>query len=139
VAIRALLIVCLLAACGTLGTASAPSTPSPSPLGECGTYPPPPLQVDATIQHLKTSATVVEVTSSCTVRVRISGGMNELATFTNRVIVLRAMSRTTYATAAEGDLGAIGRFGLKAGDAFTLSFDSRPFADGSYPLNFMNR
>jgi hypothetical protein len=36
-------------------------------------------------------------------------------------------------------LAAIGAFGLKAGDTFTLSFDSRAFPDGSYPLNFMNR
>ena len=47
-------------------------------------------------------------------------------------------TRTTYKTAPEGDLGAIGRFGLKSGDSFTLSFDSRPFPDGSFPLNYMN-
>jgi hypothetical protein len=42
-------------------------------------------------------------------------------------------------SASPGDLEAIGRFGLKAGDVFTLSFDSRPFSDGSYPINGMNR
>jgi hypothetical protein len=34
---------------------------------------------------------------------------------------------------------AIGRFALKPQDTFTLSFDSRAFPDGSYPLNSMNR
>ena len=94
--------------------------------------------MSAEVQHLKTSATVVEVTSPCTVRVRIAGGINALAPFNDKVIVLRAMERTTFRTAGQGDLDAIGRFGLKAGDVFTLSFDSRPFPDGSYPLNFMN-
>ena len=70
---------------------------------------------------------------------RISGGVNELAPFTGRVIALRATSDTTFASASQGDLSAIGRFGLKPGDGFTLSFDSRAFADGSYPLEFMNR
>lgn len=123
----------LVAACAP-PTASAPTvTP-----GACGAYEPPSLQVDAEIQHLKTSATVVEVTSPCTVRVRIAGGAGTLATFTDRVIVLRVIPRTTFKSAPEGDLAAIARFGLKAGDAFTLSFDSRPFPDGSFPLNYMN-
>jgi hypothetical protein len=73
------------------------------------------------------------------VRVRISGGINQLAPFTDKLIVLRATSQTMFASAPQGDLTAIGRFGLKPDDAFTLSFDSRPFADGSYPLNYMNR
>ena len=139
-AVRALLIACLLAACGTPGSAAPAASPSPTPqpTGDCGSYTPPPANVDATIQHLKTAATVVQVTSQCTVRVRISGGINALAPFTDRVIVLRAMERTTFKTANQGDLGAIGRFGLKPGDTFTLSFDSRPLPDGSYPLNFMN-
>lgn len=124
----------LFAACGA-PTASAPTV---TPPGACGAYAPPSLQVDAAIQHLKTSAAVVEVTSPCTVRVRIAGGAGTLATFTDRVIILRVTARTTFATAPEGDLAAIARFGLKAGDAFTLSFDSRPFPDGSFPLNYMN-
>jgi hypothetical protein len=97
------------------------------------------MNVDAEIQHLKTSASVVQVTSACTVRVLIAGGGGTLATFTNKEIVLRATSRTTFGTASQGDLEAIGRFGLKPGETFTLSFDSRPFSDGSYPINFMNR
>ena len=39
----------------------------------------------------------------------------------------------------QGDLGAVMSFGLRANDVFTLSFDSRPFPDGTYPLNYMNR
>jgi hypothetical protein len=73
------------------------------------------------------------------VRVRIAGGnTGNVASFNDRVITLRGTEVTTYKTAGQGDLGAIGRFGLKAGDVFTLSFDSRPFPDGSYPLEFMN-
>jgi hypothetical protein len=97
------------------------------------------MNVDAGIQHLKTSASVIHVTSACSVRVLIAGGGGTLATFTNKEIVLRATSRTTFASASQGDLDAIGRFGLKVGEVFTLSFDSRPFGDGSYPINFMNR
>src|SRR5207302_3220816 len=105
----------------------------------CDAYQPPSLDVDATVQHLKTSATVVEVTSACTLRVRIAGGNGgSVAPFNDRVIILRATTRTTFKTAPEGDLGAIGRFGLKSGDSFTLSFDSRAFPDGSFPLNYMN-
>ena len=96
-----------------------------------------PSNADAAINHLKTSATI-EVTSACTLRVRIAGGMGTLAPFNDRVIVLRATTRTTYETAPQGDLSAIGRFGLKSGDSFTLSFDSRQFPDGSFPLNYMN-
>ncbi|HEX9270014.1 MAG TPA: hypothetical protein VF998_09235, partial [Candidatus Limnocylindria bacterium] len=96
-------------------------------------------RVSAELQHLKTSATVLEVTSACTVRVTISGGVGTLAPFTGRAVVLRATSATTFGSASQGDLAAIGRFGLRPGDAFTLSFDSRAFPDGSYPLNFMNR
>ena len=130
--LRYLLVLALATACGSLRAATAAK-----PV-DCGAYAPPSLQVDAEVQHLKTSATVVEVTSRCTVRVRIAGGINALAPFTDKVVVLRAMERTTFKTAAQGDLDAIGRFGLKAGDVFTLSFDSRPFPDGSYPLNYMN-
>ncbi len=146
----AVIAACLLAACGTTiaaGAASSTAASSPVPtatsvsstLGPCVTYSPPSLDVGAEIQHLKTSATVVEVTSPCSVRVRIaSGNSGTVAPFNDRVITLRATTRTTYRTATQGDLAAIGRFGLKAGDVFTLSFDSRPFPDGSYPLNFMN-
>ena len=88
---------------------------------------------------MKTSASVIAVTSACSVRVLIAGGGGTLIAFTNKEIVLRATSRTTFGTASQGDLEAIGRFGLKAGDVFTLSFDSRPLPDGSYPINFMNR
>jgi hypothetical protein len=73
------------------------------------------------------------------VRVRIAGGVGTLAPFNGKIISLRATSQTTFASAAQGDLVAIGRMGLKADDAFTLSFDSRAFPDGSYPLNVMNR
>jgi hypothetical protein len=133
--LRAILIATLLGACGTLAADAPKAT---SALNDCGAYAPPPTDVGAEIQHLKTSAAVIEVTSPCTLRVRISGGINALAPFSDKVIVLRAMQRTTFKSAPEGDLGAIGRFGLKAGDVFTLSFDSRAFPDGSYPLNFMN-
>ena len=105
----------------------------------CQSFTPPDMNVDAGIQHLKTSASVVQVTSACTVHVLIAGGGGTLATFTNKEIVLRATSRTTFGTASQGDLKAIGHFGLKPGETFTLSFDSRPFSDGSYPMNFMNR
>ncbi len=81
------------------------------------TYPLPSLEVGAEIQHLKTSATVVEVTSPCSLRVRIAGGNGgSAAIFNDHVITLRATTRTTYITAAQGDLGAIARFGLRAGD-----------------------
>jgi hypothetical protein len=133
--LRAVLCAALIGACGAVA-ADAPKATTSS--ADCGSYAPPPMDVDATIQHLKTSASVIEVTSPCTVRVRISGGINALAAFTDKVIVLRAMQRTTFKSAPEGDLGAIGRFGLKQGDVFTLSFDSRAFPDGTYPLNFMN-
>ena len=93
----------------------------------------------AEIGHLKTAATVIEVTSACTVRVWIAGGAGTLTAFTHKEIVLRTTSRTTFASAPQGDLDAIGRFGLKTGEVFTLSFDSRPFSDASYPINFMNR
>jgi hypothetical protein len=111
-------------------------TASPAP---CQAFAPLDRSVGAEIQHLKTSASVVSVTSACSVRVLIAGGASTLATFTNKEIVLRATTETTYASATRGDLDAIGRFGLKPGEVFTLSFDSRPFSDGSYPLNFMNR
>jgi hypothetical protein len=124
-----------LFACGTAATSGQPTATVPP----CQSFDPPPLNVGAEIQHLKTSASVVAVITSCSVRVLIAGGGGTLATFTNKEIVLRATSRTTYGTAPQGDLEAIGRFGLKAGDVFTLSFDSRPFSDGSYPINFMNR
>jgi hypothetical protein len=124
-----------VSACGTAVTVGQPSaTPPP-----CQPFAPPPPNVGAEIQHLKTSASVIQVTSACTVRVLIAGGVGTLATFTNKEIVLRATSGTTFATASPGDLEAIGRFSLKVGDVFTLSFDGRPFSDGSYPINFMNR
>jgi hypothetical protein len=108
-------------------------------LQACGAYAAPDPSVPAEIQHLKTSAAVIAVLSPCTVQVRISGGLGTLVPFTNKVITLRATSQTTFASANDGDLAAIGRFGLKPQDTFTLSFDSRAFPDGSYPLNFMNR
>jgi hypothetical protein len=124
-----------LSACGATATGTHPS----ATVAPCQGFTPPDMNVDAGIQHLKTSASVVQVTSACTVRVLIAGGGGTLATFTNKEIVLRATSRTTFGTASQGDLEAIGRFGLKTGDTFTLSFDSRPFSDGTYPINFMNR
>lgn len=124
-----------LSACGATAVGVQPS----ATLAPCQAFTPPDMKVDAGIQHLKTSASVVQVTSACTVRVLIAGGGGTLATFTNKEIVLRATSRTTFGTASQGDPEAIGRFGLKPGETFTLSFDSRPFSDGSYPINFMNR
>ena len=124
-----------LIACGPTAMRVQPS----ATLAPCQAFTPPDMNVDAGIQHLKTSASVVQVTSACTVRVVIAGGRGTLATFTNREIVLRATSRTTFGTASQGDLEAVGRFGFKPGETFTLSFDSRPFSDGSYPINFMNR
>jgi hypothetical protein len=124
-----------LSACGTAATGGHPNVT----LAPCESFPPPPLNVGAEIQHLKTSASVIQVTSACSVRVLIAGGGGTLATFTNKEIVLRTTSRTTFATAPQGDLEAIGRFGLMTNEVFTLSFDSRPFSDGSFPINFMNK
>ena len=133
--LRSIAAACLLSACGSLAAAS----PTQSPAGACGAYPQPSGDGGAEVSHNKTAATVVEVTSPCTVRVRISGGNGgNLARFNDKVIVLRVTAATTFRTAPQGDLAAIGRFGLKAGDVFTLSFDSRPFPDGSFPLNGMN-
>ena len=115
------------------------ATSSAAALQVCGAYAPPDPSVSAEIQHLKTSATVVEALGPCTLRVRIAGGAGTLVPFTGKVIVLRATSQTTFASAAKGDLTAIGRFRLGPDDSFTLSFDSRAFNDGSYPLTFMNR
>jgi hypothetical protein len=130
--LRVLFAACVLTSCGSLAAALPTSTPA----GACGQYMAPDPYVDALIQHLKTSATVVEVTSACTLRVRIAGGNGgSVAPFNDKVIVLRVTERTTFKTASQGDLAAVGRFGLKTGDVFTLSFDSRPFPDGSYPLN----
>jgi hypothetical protein len=133
--IAAGLLAIALSACGTAATGGQPSAMLPP----CQAFDPPPQNVGPEIQHLKTSASVVQVTSACTVRVLVAGGGGTLATFTNKEIVLRATNRTTYASAARGDLDAIGRFGLRIGEVFTLSFDGRPFGDGSYPINFMNR
>lgn len=133
--ILAALLAIGLSACSATATGVQPT----ASLAPCRAFTPPDQNVDAAIQHLKTSASVVQVTSSCTVRVLIAGGGGTLATFTNREIVLRATVRTTFGTAAQGDVEAIGKFGLKSGETFTLSFDSRPFSDGSYPINFMNR
>jgi len=110
------------------------ATPAP-----CDLYAAPDRSVGAEVAHLKTAATVLEVTSPCTVRVTIAGGAGSLFPFTGRMVVLRATGATTFASAAAGDLAAIGKLGLKSGDSFTLSFDSRAFPDGSYPLNFMSR
>jgi hypothetical protein len=132
--ILTLIVAIALTGCG------APVTSQPdATLAPCRPFDPPPLNVGAEIQHLKTSASVVAVTTACSVRVVIAGGGGTLARFTNKEIVLRATSRTTFGSAPQGDLAAIGRFGLKSGEVFTLSFDSRPFSDGSYPINFMNR
>ena len=105
----------------------------------CGAYAAPDPTVAAEIQHLKTSATIVEVTSPCTVKVTTVGGSGTLLPFVGRTLILRATSVTTYATAGTGDLAAIGTLGLRPGDTITLSFDSRAFPDGTYPLNFMSR
>ena len=121
--------------CGATATADQPT----ASLSPCQAFATPDRNVGAEIQHLKTSASVVRVTSACSVRVLIAGGASTLAAFTNKEIVLRATIETTYASATRGDLDAIGRFGLKPGEVFTLSFDGRPFSDGSYPINFMNR
>lgn len=110
-----------------------PTAPAP-----CGAYAAPDPSVPAEVQHLKTSATVVAVTSPCTVRVTIAGGIGSLLPFTGRTVTLRATSVTTFVSAADGDLQAIGRL-LKPNDTVTLSFDSRAFPDGTYPLNFLNR
>jgi hypothetical protein len=83
--------------------------------------------VGAEIGHLKTAANVVEVMSACTVRVVIAGGAGTLTAFTNGTILLRATSRTTYAGGAAEGATALGGLGLKPGDVFTLSFDSRPY------------
>ena len=119
---------------GSDGPLGAIATPVP-----CDLYAAPDRSVGAEIAHLKTAATVLEVTSPCTVRVTIAGGAGSLFSFNGRTVVLRSTATTTFASAAVGDLAAIGKLGLKPGDSFTLSFDSRPFPDGSYPLNFMNR
>ena len=119
--------------------ANASAVTSTAALASCGAYAAPDPSVGAEIQHLKTSATVIQVTSPCTVQVRIAGGSGTLAEFTDKVITLRATSQTTYATATQGDLAAIASVGLKAGETFTLSFDSRAFPDASYPLNYLNR
>ncbi len=125
----AVALACALASCAG----------APPPAGrDCGVYTPPTADVDAAVRHLETTATVMEVTSPCTVRVRVLGGWGTIATFTGRVLVLRATERTTFASAPQGDLTAIGRFGLRPGEQLTLSFDGRPFPDGSYPLNSMN-
>lgn len=115
------------------------TTLAPAPPAPCGAYASPDPSVAAEIQNLKTSATVLEVMSPCTMRVRIASGAGALIPFTDRTIILRVTSATTFATASQGDLGAIAALGLRSGDTFTLSFDSRAFADGSYPLTFMNR
>ena len=115
------------------------ATSNAAALQACGAYAAPDPRVPAEIQHLKTSATVIAVSSPCTVLVRIAGGAGALVPFTGRIVTLRATSQTTFASADQGDLAAIGRLGLKPGDEFTLSFDSRAFPDASYPLNFMNR
>ncbi len=115
------------------GSPNAVTAPAP-----CGAYAAPDPSVAAEIQHLKTSATVVAVTSPCTVQVTIAGGIGPLLPFVGRTVILRATSATTFASATDGDLEAIGRL-LKPNDTFTLSFDSRAFPDGTYPLNFLNR
>lgn len=105
----------------------------------CDGYPAPDRNVPAEVQHLKTGAVVLEVLSPCTVRVQVSGGAGTLAAFTGKTITLRVTPETTFSTAQKGDLTAFSRLDLKPQQTFTLSFDSRAFADGSYPLNFMNR
>lgn len=112
---------------------------APAPPAPCGSYAPPDPGAPAEIQHLKTSATVVRVVSPCAIEARIAGGYGTLAKFSDRDVVLRATGGTTFASASAGDLDAIRKMGLKAGETFTLSFDGRAFPDGSYPLTFMNR
>ncbi|MDE3192107.1 MAG: hypothetical protein KGN00_00325 [Chloroflexota bacterium] len=113
---------------------------APAPPAPCNVFlTPPDPHVPAEIQHLKTSATVVAVESACTVRARISGGQGTLERFSGRDVVLRATDATTFASASKGDLNAIGGMRLEPGETFTLSFDSRAFPDGSYPVNYMDR
>ena len=131
--------VVLLVTLASCATPLRDADASAATLAPCAAYPPPDAQVDVEVQHLKTTAEVLQVTSACTVRVRISGGAGRLSVFAAKAVVLRVTERTTYASIGQGDLGAIGRLGLRAGDVFTLSFDSRPFPDGSYPINFLNR
>jgi len=135
---------CLLVAsvaCGSFAAAGpSPSlTPSHARQSCDPGYAAPDLSVGAEIGHLKTAARVVEVTSACTVRVVIAGGAGMLANFTNKTITLRATSRTTYADGKAAGATRLGALGLKPGDEFTLSFDSRRYPDDSYPLNFINR
>lgn len=121
------------------GDAAATGPASPSPMGCDPGYPHPGPAAGAEIGHLKTAATVLSVTSPCTVLVTIAGGVGTLAPFTGKEITLRATSRTFYADGQAGSATKLGTLGLKRSDVFTLSFDSRPFPDGSYPLNFINR
>lgn len=135
-------VIVVLAACGSpIGNAGlAAGTPSAPPPASCEPgYPALDRNVGAEVAHLKTSATVIEVTSPCTVRVIISGGVGPLTGFTNKTITLRATSQTTYAGGAASGASRLGALGLKPRDEFTLSFDSRSFPDGTYPLNFINR
>jgi hypothetical protein len=135
---------CLLVALTACGrdvgggpTDSLPSTPAAQTCDPA--YPLPDLNVGSEIAHLKTAANVVELTSPCTVRVVIAGGAGTLSSFTNKTITLRATSRTTYADGNAAGATRLGALGLKPADTFTLSFDSRPFPDDTYPLNFINR
>ncbi len=130
----------LVLLCASLVVLSCGVARSDAPADVCDPgYPLPELNVDARIQHNKTDARAVAVTSECTVRVTLGwlGPGNDLS---GKEVVLRATSRTTYADTSKPEGPTkLGRLGLRSGDMFTLSFDSRPFPDGSYPLNYINR
>jgi hypothetical protein len=130
----------LASLCASLVVLSCAVARSDAPADVCDpAYALPDRNVDACIQHNKTDARVVAVTSECTVRVTLGwlGPGNDLS---GKEVVLRATSRTTYANTSEPERPTkLGRLGLRPGETFTLSFDSRPFPDGSYPLNFINR
>ncbi len=107
---------------GARCTATGPSTPTPQGLRPGVSAP----AAGAVINHLKTAATVISVTSLCTVLVTIAGAVGTLAPFTGKEITLRATTRTFYADGQAGATTRLGTLGLKPDDVLTLSFDSRP-------------
>jgi hypothetical protein len=130
----------LLSLCTTLALACGGGRPTATGPIDCDPgYPTPDPNVDARIAHNKTDARVVAITSDCTVEVTL-GSLGPGNVLSGKQVVLRATSRTTYADTSKPDGPTkLARLGRKPGEAFTLSFDGRPFPDGSYPLNFINR
>jgi hypothetical protein len=130
----------LLSLCTALALACGGGTPTASGPVECDPgYPPPDPNVDARVQHNKTDARVLAVTSDCTVEVTL-GYLGSENVLSGKQVVLRATSRTRYADTSQPEGPTkLGRLGLKPGETFTLSFDGRSFPDGTYPLNFINR